>query len=358
MPPDDKCESNDKKSKVKLIGACIDLPPGDFEKALNALKKILDDKKFQKDIEKVFREESKKLLKQEYSRQLEGGIELPDQETGKRMLNTSQKAFKTLAEKEFKKSHAGRRFKKDVDRLSEDFNKSPVGVWVDKNTNKAYIIVAVALIGGGYGIYKTKRDKAGLPLELIDVEKKLGAIKLSGEIVSFKPGSGEYGANVGLKHNLQQVKYDLKLTGLVSKNGDISQTAGLNVVINVDKKLTVTTSAKSVYSRKKEESTRMVAGYTQSSQFNRTLLTADAAIKVEYKDNGYKFQAVASMKGVNMYDSHSGPSSRTISVTAKASKSLPRYVLDGASVSVETSVEHSAQSGSIGAVMFGLGTSF
>lgn len=353
MPPDNNNAGDDDKSRVKLLGLRVELPPGEFEQALKALKKILDDKNFQKEIEKVFQAESRKLLKQEYRRQLNGSITLSDQESGSRLLSGSQKAFKSLAEREFRKSHSGRQFKKDLDRLSADFNKSPVGVWIDKHTFVAYIVGAVAIVGGVYGVYKTKEDIMGAPLELIDIEKKIGGIVIKGEVVSFKPGSGQYGANVSLGHTLQKVKYDLKLGGQVSKNGDFSQTTTGKVIVKINKQFKLTTSAKSVYSRKTETSTRMVAGFTENTEQQRDRLTADAAVGVEYDNNGYKFTALGYLKGINIHSTHPGTDTLTSGASLKATIPVKRGILNG-NVSIEGKLEHTRESGMQGSIIGGL----
>ena len=353
MPSDNKNGSNDDKSKVKRFGLRVELPPGDFEKALKALKKILDDKIFQKEIERIFQAESKKLLKQAYSRQLDGGIKLSDQETGTRLLNSSQRALKSLAEREFKKSNLGRQFKKDLDRLSTDFNKSPVGVWIDKNTFAAYIIGAVAIVGGVYAVYKTKEDIIGVPLEFIDIEKKIGRLVLEGEVVSFKPGSGQYGAKVSLGHTLQKVNYDLKLGGHISQSGDFSQSTEGKIVVKLNQKFKVTTSAKSVYSRKTETSTRMVVGITENIEYKRDQLTADAAVAVEYDNKGYKFTALGYLKSINLHSTHSGADGLTSGAALKATMPIKRGILNG-NISVEGKVENIRQSGTQGSVMVGL----
>jgi len=356
MPPEENNNSDFDKKLLKLIGMSFEVPPGELEKSIDALKKILGDKKFQQRIEKVFKDETDKLIKAKQQNSAQNRPGLPDQDTGNRMLSGTQKAAKDLITSELKNSAHAKRLKRDADDLSDAFNKSPAGVWIDKNKGKVYVVGVLAVVGGAFAIYKTKEDTMGKPLEFIDIEKKMGSLSLSGAVTHFKPGTSEYGGKIKLSHDLQRFDYKLNVSGLYSK-GNLSQTTEGEVFIKLDKQFTLYTKAKSLYSQKTEATERAVTGLNPVSEVRRERLMMDLTVGVKIRNDDVSIDLFGYVSNKSLYDSSPDAGGMNSGASIKLEAPMSRGSITGM-FTVEGKIDNKPKTGTSGSLMVGFGGTF
>ena len=319
------------KSEVKRFMFEVECAPSELDRVLEKLQSLLDDKEFQKNIAKAIQGEFSKLVALDSKSKLGGSPAVLPEKSGEKMVAGTQKAFIQQVTRELKNSSQGKRLKKGLKQLEEEFNNSPTGIWVDRNKYVVYIVGAIAIVGGTYAIYKSREDKLGKPLEAIDIKKKIGSFTLQGEVIKFQPGSGDFKGKLGFGQKLEYVKYDFSMVGAINKAGEIESAVEGKVVIGLNQRFDLIVKGGANQSRTKLPEKRGVTRRPQTHPMFADQVKLNAAVGVKYDGDKVDFLAMAYTKGISVYNT--GPAGKQVyGVKTEAKIKVDNRVFNGSVV--------------------------
>ncbi len=149
-------------------------------------------------------------------------------EAGKRLLESLGESAKDEVIKKIKETPEFKRLEGRVDKLKELFEKSPTGVFVEKNKTWLIISGILAGVGGVTLLYVAKTGDKVLSLaEGKDVKiAKLGKIEFRAGATKLEPSTTTLGANVIAKGKWDNIEAKVELSGVVSGKNEYVQVGG------------------------------------------------------------------------------------------------------------------------------------
>jgi len=241
------------------------------------IKKTLQNPKLQNEIQKILLAEAKRLsLKQQQGKSL-------SIDDSRKFIKTTAKPFSDIApgdiKKQILKSLEYKKIKQSALQLQCSYNKSPVGVFVDKNKGWLIIVASGLAIGTSAAMYIVKKGDtvANIATKLVGESVKfklLGKMTIGAKDFKFEPSTRLLGTTIftNIKWERVAVKFDLKIS---AKGSDVTNTsANTEVLLKFSKPLTLQIKGRVGYVSAKEN-------YHQTLVYN-----LEVGVKYKIKESG------------------------------------------------------------------------
>jgi hypothetical protein len=175
-------------STKRLVGAAIDLGKQEVGSLTpERILKLIESKPVQDALEALLKKEGDALI----AEQKKGGalkLDAPGL-----LKKAGEATGKALSEEYIRVLKSSPHFKKMEDaaeKVVDDFNCSPTGVFIDQNKKALIIVGAVLAVGGATALYFAKiGDWLTSPIQGLSKTVKIGTFTLEGKLVKFKPES-------------------------------------------------------------------------------------------------------------------------------------------------------------------------
>jgi hypothetical protein len=194
---------------TKTVSVAIRLLGWSATNGHGLVERVLEDVAIQNKLAEEFRKAGEELMKQQMGdKPLTLGASL-----GK-FGSSARKVLEKPVVSSFKKSAAFKKLEKSLEETKCAFDDTPVGAFV--NDNKTWLLVTgvVAVVGGGFAMYRAKAGdvpaKAFAILPFL-AHRKIGAVDLSLKTFTLEPSTQTVGADLAITGEWTNVKAEFEI---------------------------------------------------------------------------------------------------------------------------------------------------
>ena len=252
-----------------------------IKKSPSHLINAIQSKKFQESVARALKKEAEILMNAPRKNK-----KLDDKGMLLNTLKASASSLGKAMESQIKKTTEYSRLKTNLKELECSFNKTKVGVFVDRNQTWLIIIGSVAGIAGSVGLYYAKSGDliaSALPSLAKDKLKikVAGALEIGANLTTFKPSTRELGVEAFTKLQWEKVQAHLKVAATF-KGADLTQASSSGkIVVPIAKNAQVSGIANFMHKR---PALRPRIHSSSSGSFNN-LNSFDLGLQIDIKPN-------------------------------------------------------------------------
>lgn len=209
-------------STSKLVVLAFDLAGAEVNRAPARIVEALRSKAVQDAIRKALETEANRLLNDQ------GTGATPEGKNGADLAkNLGQAAWKAITgdvRRQIEESPGMRQLTTEAKAVLNDFECSPVGVWVNEHRTLLIVVGAVLALGSGVAMYFAQAgDPVAQFAEGQGSSFKLGSLEFSAKLTEFKPSTQTVGVSLGVKANWKPLQVEFKVAGkAVGADGSVS----------------------------------------------------------------------------------------------------------------------------------------
>jgi hypothetical protein len=231
----------DAASDVIVLG--FELADSTLDRSPQMVIDLVQDKNFQKSIQKALEAEGKRLVKLQKE-----GKPVGNEEGGKvlaKVGNAAAKSSQLWVKNKIEKSSDYKALQKGLKKVECSFKESPVGVFIDENENLLIVVATGLAIGGAVAMYATRSgDWAAAQLAPLAAKqlrfKVLGKVELGAKKLVFKPSERKVELTTFTTAKWKSVKAKLDLNVGFKDDALTKSSATGEVVVDVAKGTSIT----------------------------------------------------------------------------------------------------------------------